>query len=176
MEGRAMLLLQILLLLYVLLTILNQFNCLWMHRLNQRYLLGLIPTWTFFAPKPGMHDFRIAYRCFLNDDDCTPLHPVFENFFSRSHLSFVWNPNKRLKKAVFDAGVELAGLIEENSKNNNKYCIELSMPYILILSYISSLPEVKMYCRIQFVVLLSTYTVGQEKLHPLYVSNIHNLD
>lgn len=158
------------------LTILAQLKIEVIDRFCQQYMLGIIPKWTFFAPKPGVTDFRISYRCFTGVNESTGLVPVFEEFFHRPFYAFIWNPNKRLKKAVFDMSVELATMLEQNHHKNNNYYIEISLPYLLILSYVSSLPQVQLYSKVQFVISLSSYHAGEEKLQLMYTSNIHSLN
>ncbi len=161
---------------FVFLTILNQFNNERLSYFCRKYLFGIVPQWTFFAPKPGMNDFRVSYRCFLDDvADSTKLCPVFENYFDRPDYAFFWNPQKRLKKAVFDMCIELATIITHNQKKASTIRLELSLPYILILSYVSNLPEVKLYSKIQFLISISSYKEHAEKLQVMYISDIHTL-
>jgi hypothetical protein len=62
--------------------------------------LGMVPTWTFFAPSPGRHDYRLFYRDQQIDGGLSPWREIDDR--PARKLRAVWNPEKRLRKTLSD--------------------------------------------------------------------------
>jgi hypothetical protein len=87
---------------WLLASIPNQFHWRWWESIARRDALGLLPRWTFFAPRPGRHDLHILIR---NWSAGTP-GPWRELERPSPHpwLRAVWNPGRFARKAVTDKG------------------------------------------------------------------------
>ena len=57
-------------------------------------VLGLIPVWTFFAPRPGTSDYRIFFRGKNARGESVPWAEL-ELSEARKPWHFLWNPHKR---------------------------------------------------------------------------------
>src|SRR5438876_11504878 len=91
---------------WFLLTVVCQFSGSWTDWLRRFDVVGLIPSWRFFAPVPATGDFHLLYRDRLPDGS---LSQWKELYFSETYRwwHMVWNPNRRGKKALFDLTTEL---------------------------------------------------------------------
>ena len=112
-------------------------------------LLALVPEWRFFAPIPGQHDYHVLYRDEFVDGsvtDWTELPLVSD----RRWWNIAWNPGKRGNKALFDAVSEFAVHVGAGDKS-----VEISIPFLTLLNYISSVarPVVPQYT--QFLLMSS---------------------
>ena len=59
---------------------------------------SLIPSWTFFAPEPGVTDYHLLTRIKLKSGDFTPL--VVESTANKKTINnAIWNPKKRKQKS-----------------------------------------------------------------------------
>lgn len=101
---------------------------------------SLIPNWSFFAPKPVSFDYHLLYRDELWDltlTDWTEI-PLVE---ARRWWSFVWNPRRRAKKALFDSCSMLLRLTKTHPLVGTTLppSLHRAVPYLILLNYISSL-------------------------------------
>jgi hypothetical protein len=97
---------------------------------RSRDVFLLLPMWTFFAPNPGSTDARLLWREALGSRHFGPWHELSP---PRSHpWRAFWNPNRRIQKAIADAGGLLAqGASEAESTT-------LTIPYLLLLKYVAA--------------------------------------
>lgn len=73
------------------------------HGLRRHDPLGLaLPTWRFFAPEPGRHDFAVAYRVVGSDGSEGPWQDA-TTILDRAPVQAVWFPERRREKALLDA-------------------------------------------------------------------------
>jgi hypothetical protein len=97
------------------------------HGLRRHDPLGLVlPTWRFFAPEPGRHDYLLAWRAIGTDGgegSWRPAAPVL----ARRPLHTVWFPARRREKALLDA---CAGLL--SGRGMRGFDIETSPSYRLL--------------------------------------------
>jgi hypothetical protein len=146
-----------------------------MRSLRRFDLAGLIPNWSFFAPRPGTFDFHLLYRDSLVDGsvaDWTEVALVGERHWWHTF----WNPGRRGKKALFDMTVHLlqeAGAGEGNVEPNRS--IQLGMPYLALLTYISGLPRLSASVGTQFLVVISHGYDAEAKPEPLFASDVHGI-
>lgn len=153
-------------------TVVNQFHA-WCPRwLNAVNVFGLIPVWTFFAPNPGMTDYYLLYRDRLPDGSLDNWKKV-ELKGSENGLRFaLWNPAKRKQKALSDL---LSSLIEFVKRCGGD-AVFVSVPYILILNFITSRPHTLGTDATQFMVLEhSGFTDDPDLSRVLVMSRIHRL-
>lgn len=75
-----------------------------LHRLD---LGSLVPSWTFFAPRPGVTDHVLVYRDLDESGATTPWRPLTSPV--RPLRAAVWNPGKRIEKLITDCASVLTG-------------------------------------------------------------------
>ena len=89
---------------------------------------GLIPAWTFFAPRPGVTDFAVLYRDACGDDDYTPWRRLSSGA-RRDPWTALWHPEKRFEKLVTDL---VPGLASAYGDGNRQHLV--SVPYLTLLA------------------------------------------
>lgn len=126
--------------------------------LRRLHTLGLVPQWSFFAPTPGVQNLYLLYRDIHLGGEPTAWRMVHHMDSDRGPLTFVWNPRRRLRKALHDliTGLEIGGPMPRPE------LVQLSMPYLLIVHHLSSLPRLDGVWATQFLVMVSDpYKVAQ---------------
>src|SRR5690606_33415372 len=93
----------------------------------------------FFAPTPGVNNLFLLYRLQYKDGTVGNWKSILDMDRYRSPWTFIWNPNKRLKKTLFDLFVTLTS--EDLSNDENKAKVKMSIPYLLILNHLNSYRE-----------------------------------
>ncbi len=133
-------------------------------------LAGLIPFWSFFAPNPGIWDYHLLYRDQLADGTITDWReiPLCE---PRRWFHAVWNPRRREKKCLFDL---TTGLMREAVKADER-TVQLSVPYLALLVYVTALPRASLSERTQFVLMSSFGTTSDQQPTPMFTSTLHPL-
>ncbi|HSX38726.1 MAG TPA: hypothetical protein VLE95_07870 [Chlamydiales bacterium] len=132
-------------------------------------VMSFIPTWSFFAPTPGMHDYHLLYRG-INDNgevqDWREAYPIKEK---RGRFSFIWHPDKKFLKSLMDLVHEL---IRFSIVSDDKKQICISVPYLHILNYVTFLASEKSIKKVQFMILSSSrlYDYNVE-----FLSSAHSL-
>jgi hypothetical protein len=132
--------------------------------------LGVLPQWRFFAPVPMQFDYHLLYRDFYSDgehSDWTEVHIIQP----RSFRDVIWNPEKRRKKALLDVLTRLAQHIVASDK-----AILVSLPYLSVLNYISSIPRDTTPVGTQFLVMKSFGEHSVDPYQVLFLSGLHSLD
>jgi hypothetical protein len=134
----------------------------------RRYdLFGLVPSWSFFAPRPASHDNHLLFREFQTDgmaSDWTEVH-IGER---HTALGLIWNPGRREQKALSDAVNSLL----RSARRGNFDSLQLTVPYLLLLNYIDRLPRSNQIVGIQFSLFR---TEGPLTPNPIlsFISNVH---
>lgn len=121
---------------WLILTVFNQFS-------SKRWkifilfdVFGLIPKWTFFAPNPGITDYHILYRERWQNGLYSHWKEIKMNDRDKNYYSALWNPEKRKNKAIFDMVI---GLVEHASNYPDEpKILSISLPYLLVLNLINS--------------------------------------
>lgn len=113
--------------------------------------LGLIPQWTFFAPQPGVQNLYLLYRDIYSGGESSSWRMLNDMDASRLNATCIWNPRRRLRKALFDLIITLAS---EASDVQNE-ALKLSAPYLLILNHLSLLPRFRGVWAVQFMIMVS---------------------
>jgi hypothetical protein len=154
--------------------ILASFEPAWMSRIQARLgqLSALLPRWTFFAPRPGTVDYHLCYRHRLATGEVTrweellgPEDPWF---------AFVWNPRKRMRKALVDMVTQLSSLIRICEGDTKP--LLLSVPYLLLLQLVSACPKPDVATEVQFCLLVAANGAAwPRQIEPFLVSNMHRL-
>lgn len=132
--------------------------------------LALIPTWTFFAPRPGTTDFHVMYR------DCSAAGGVSrwrEIPMPRpGRMRAVFNPSKRLGKGVTDMCNTLLRLSRQNLGRR----LYLQIPYLTLLQYACAAPRTGASQLRQFAIVRTTGHGTPRDTTMLFVSALHRLD
>ena len=147
-----------------------------LQRLRQLDVFGLIPHWSFFAPRPSQSDFYLLYRDQLSDGALTEWTEV-KIIEPRRWSCMLWNPSRREKKVLFDA---VNGLFRDayqfDAYRANAQALQLSLSYLLLLKYISDLSHYQASLATQFLLMVSQGKTPEEKKPiPLFLSQLHQL-
>jgi hypothetical protein len=132
--------------------------------------LGFLPSWSFFAPRPAQSDFHILYRDFMRTGSVTEWREVIRPLW-RPWYSFAWNPEKRQKKALFDA---INVLLRDETKDHLRL-LPLELPYLLLLQHISGRPHSVGAHATQFLIMNSSATGEIREPKALLISAVHEL-
>jgi hypothetical protein len=97
---------------------------------RSRDVFCLLPIWTFFAPNPGTTDTRLLWREALGHGHFGPWHELSPPRWSLWRV--VWNPERRVQKAIADAG----GLLAQGGGESESTV--LTIPYLLLLKYVAA--------------------------------------
>jgi hypothetical protein len=127
---------------------------------------GVIPSWSFFAPNPARTDPHLLYRHRLADGTVTDWT---EAFVGRPvWYRFVWNPDRRAEKAISDATSSLQRRVRAAG-------VWLSLPYLLLLEHVSSLPTPHGAVGVQFALMGSWGPGATSEPFVRFVSATHSL-
>jgi hypothetical protein len=152
------------------LSIVQQFGPSWFERVREFDIFGLLPLWTFFAPNPGHSDYHLVYRDRAADGTLTAWQELVLAE-ERDPSAFLWNPQKRSKKVLADVAATLA---EYGNLQVSEDALMLSLPYLILLNVVSALEPHESSER-QFALV---ETFGFRRFEPnrvLLVSDFHTL-
>lgn len=137
---------------------------------------SMVPIWTFFAPTPGTRDHDVMYRDQLVDGTLTPWHSICDN--STGWECVLWNPRKRLKKAILDMAHSLLRnayrITRSKGKRNPKFML-VSLPYIGLATRVSSFDRGPLSVKTQFVIAISNGYRTEKDPEVLYLSPFFEL-
>ena len=160
----------IILIVWGLVSILNQFQLKINSKIASFDPYSLIPQWSFFAPNPGTFDYHLLFR-----DDGEDLDLNWQEIpllYERTKISFLWNPNKRLNKALFDM-TETLKQIELREKDNKNF-IYISLPYLYLLNLVLSQPNIKDNSNLRQFIIVRNYGRSTDKENEIvFISKIH---
>lgn len=131
---------------------------------------GLIPYWSFFAPQPGVWDYRLVYRDRLADGSITRWTEI-EILDPRRPWHALWNPRRREKKAFHDLVTQLM----RESRDTRPEGLILTVPYLMLLNWVSSLPRPSSASGTQFAIVFDYGATSDEAAQPAVVSAMHPL-
>jgi hypothetical protein len=156
---------------WTVLTVLNQFNRgALIRRVKRHDAFALIPTWTFFAPRPGITDYNVLYR---DSDPVGALSPWRELWPYRSSASrVVWCPDKRARKSLSDMCQGLVRLASARPGAKPR----LDVSYVALLGAVSQRPRSGMAARRQFIIVRSFGYLRARPPEVLFASDFHALD
>lgn len=139
-------------------------------RLRSHDIFSLIPNWSFFAPRPGTSDYHLLFRDIAADG--APLSweeiPLADK---RSLRGALWNPQKRKTKTLSDVVRGLLVLAQDTTLKD----YSMTLPYLAILNYVSSLPRPAGRLETQFMILKSEGFFSRDDPKFLFLSNLHSL-
>jgi len=131
---------------------------------------SLIPEWRFFAPNPGQHDYHLLYRDKFQDGSLTQWTEIMLTT-QRRWWNMVWNPGKRGNKAFLDTVIEFA----QSAISGSDRALELSIPYLTLLNYVSSVPRSTLPEFTQFLLMYSFGGSFEDDPDLFYLSRFHSL-
>ena len=155
---------------WFLITVLSQLNVKVVARLKVHDTFSLIPNWCFFAPRPGTSDYHLLFR----DSDPSGEWSSWQEIPLASRRTLwgaIWNPEKRKTKVLSDV---VRGLVRLAQDQNFKY-FALTLPYLSILNYVSSIRRSTPCVQTQFMILKSEGFFSHEDPQFLFMSEMHNL-
>lgn len=157
---------------WFLLSIIFQFNSPAKGILAKFDYLGLLPSWSFFAPIPGTSDYRLVFRDKKNNHNWSEWNEV--SFYSEfSFIRTIWNPKKVELKALSDIIQILLKELNNNLYKKNPRLIMLTTPYMALLTKVNNEPCPDDSIERQFAVLSSSGFGQDRKVVPLFVSSSH---
>jgi hypothetical protein len=126
------LIIALLLAVWFLASVLNQFGFRWFEAVRAYDYLGLLAEWKFFDRESGQTDYRLLYRERDTDGRLSGWReiPITER---RRAFHCLWNPQKRSVKVLTDVASALLG-----SDLRHQRSVLLSLPYLLLLQTVSS--------------------------------------
>lgn len=130
---------------------------------------ALIPEWRFFAPNPGRHDFHLLFRDKFRDGAVGPWTEIAP-IDGRRLWNVVLNAGKRKNKALLDCMRDFAKQV--NGKGGP---IELSIPYLTLLNYVSCIPRNPPSQEVQFLLMYSAGEDIEKDPEILYLSRFHRM-
>jgi hypothetical protein len=155
-------------------------------RARQWDLFGLIPIWTFFAPRPAWTDYHLLYRDRLGDGTMSPWTEVVPAI-KRTPIQALWNPGKRERKAIIDivrtltreiqsARVELGEEFQFAGRTAQHLpaMICTSLAYLALLHVVSRIPRLGTASETQFLVMQTDPAESGEP-EVLILSAFHSL-
>jgi len=156
---------------WLFLSIVAQFRGIkWIKWILDRDPFDFIPSWTFFAPNPGVTDYQILYRDKLFNGQFSYWKQV--QYRDNSILHSMLNPDKRRRKAIADY---CKSILKSADKNQRDKAILLSFPYLAILTYVMSMPKNPLCEYRQFLITRTFGYISSKQPDILFISHLHNL-
>ncbi len=135
----------IILLVWFLAILLNQWKGRWTEAFRKGDVLRLIPTWHLFAPSPARMDYFLERRWKTAAGQITPWK-ILNVIPRRKALAGLWNPNRRVRK-VFTASVK--ALMKSREKEGNRAAGK-TLSHDLILNYARAKADPQRMRAVQF--------------------------
>ncbi|WP_051732391.1 hypothetical protein [Kitasatospora phosalacinea] len=159
--------------LWIVLTVVCQVPSRAAGRIRGRDVFALVPQWSFFAPTPGMQDIVVVHRYRTVDGGLSRWREVAAGAPSGQPLCAVWNPHRRHAKAVLDATKNLMQLAAEGRRPEE---IQLSVPYLALLTYVSAQLCPQERRATQFALVVQRSSAFQDPPSVAFVSALHAID
>jgi hypothetical protein len=141
----------------------------WATWLKNHDACAYLPTWTFFAPNPGVTDTRVLWREQLADGTVSHWHELVPPCGGLARA--VWNPTKRARKGVTDCAPMIVRLV---ARNKTSVLPMLSLPYLMLVQHVAGLPGSPLSVARQFTVINTQGSdEGDGLFRLLFVSHWH---
>ncbi len=131
---------------------------------------SLIPSWTFFGPNPGTTDYHLLFRDQFDEDSKSNWREIKLSDGWTWYI-WLWNPNKRKQKVLSDAVASLITI----SKKMELTGLKTTIPYLIVLNYVSHLERSPLSRQTQFMIMESQGHISDTKPQVLFLSEKHNL-
>ena len=119
-----------------------------------------------------MQDFHVVYRDRSGTGELSPWRAVPHSPPPRLVYP-VWNPGRRHNKALFDVTQALARLVSGVHGDGRE--LQISVPYIALLTYVSGLRRLESPQATQFALVTSLGRRATAAPEVLFVSSLHPL-
>jgi hypothetical protein len=149
-------------------------------------LAMLVPKYNFFAPNPGVHDYRLLYRDRRVDDSLTSWQRVRDIDRVPDRFGWVWNPHYNYTKVLADVTESLkksfSGSGDDASSDAqaqgmltavDNESVEITVMYLTLLEYVSARDHSELAEATQFVVMRSSRQT--ETPEPVFLSEFHSI-
>jgi hypothetical protein len=146
-------------------------------RVGLARLTILLPTWNFFAPRPGDADYCLLYRDQEAGGGLTPWKTLALPSVSGLRRA-VWNPHSRTRKVIHDAMSHL-GRLASPDKHMPRAQLVLSLPYLVLLRRVCREPLQDRTALRQFAVLqyrLKHRAPNPSDFKPVLISYFHRIE
>ena len=131
----------------------------------------LIPSWSFFAPRPADRDYALLMRDELAGGEMCPWKELGSSVDIWRLRRAFWNPEGRSKKALSDAASHLVRIAKDSPSRPQD--LILSIPYLLLLNYACRFPAASNVIGRQFAI--ARHSRLSEDPQIIVVSNVHSL-
>jgi hypothetical protein len=126
----------------------------------------------FFAPKPNVADYFLLYRDYYENRQCTPWREVSSLSPRRRAYAWFWNPEKLVSKSLFDM-IQSLGLESRETNTESQRLLQLSVPYLHLLSYVSNVHRWPTPLATQFMIMRRDSISAQADV--IVVSSVHQI-
>lgn len=154
-------------------SIIHQFRFEWWLRIAHYDVFGFLPSWTFFAPNPGCHDFHLVYRDW-NSDKSSSWSEIVVSPSLDLRWRWFWNPYRFPDKAVFDMVRSFRQTISFHADKEDSRVIMLSGVYIGLLQMVMAQPLIDADSEHrQFAILQTQDFASDRRIEVVFVSEKH---
>lgn len=157
------------LLIWLIVSVLRQFPGRLSARIDAIDICHIVPIWIFFAPRPAGSDLHILFRDYHASGLVSPWKEI-PTTFANHPLRMLWNPRKRVAKAVFDMAQILMEL-----RDQSPAVTRLSVAYLALLNFVCSQPHASSVQAREFLIVETLGYLPREPLRLAFRSDIHAL-
>lgn len=148
-------------------------------RVKRINMFALIPGWTFFAPTPGMTDYRILFRDRIGEE-YTEWREI-EWCRPRRLRDAIWHPARHRTKLIVDCVNAFSTTLQEMQKlgldvEREPQSWMISVPYLALLNIAVSMPKLAPAATArQFAVIEQKPNAPTERPRLIVCSSAHDL-
>lgn len=117
-------------------TVLGQLETPLARQLRRRDVLGLVPDWRFFAPRPVRFDYHLLYRDRCRDGACTAWTELYPPA-PRPWWSMLWHPAQRYRTPIEQAAIQLLRL----QPQLDRQALEHTAAHVLLWQAVIGIPR-----------------------------------
>jgi hypothetical protein len=162
-------LIALLLLIWLVVSILNQFDFKWMEFIRAHDFLGVLGQWRFFPRDSGQWDYHLFYREKDTDGKLSDWNEISVTEVRAPYHCF-WNPEKRNVKILTDLASSVVGSAIECADKAQK-----SLPYLLLLNIVRHHGVIRTPVERQFMIARGLGGHPAPKLDVLFRSVFHRI-
>jgi hypothetical protein len=142
-----------------------------LNRFRRFDLFGLVPRYHFFAPTPGTLDYHLLVRVRTQAGQLSAWQDTVP--WQRRWSNFIWNPDRRTRKALHDLTTTL--MIE--SETCSARALQVSVPYLALLhramTVVGTREALGEGSYVQFLIAVSPGALSDDPAKPVFVSSLH---
>lgn len=156
--------------LWLLASVINQFRFRWWSSVARFDVFSLVPRWTFFAPNPGRHDYHVVYREWTAESSGEWSEVPAPEIDLK--LRWFWNPHRYPSKGISDVTAALASNVRRSY--DIPVAVTLSAPYISLLHLVMAQPSAgESGDRRQFAIVRTNGFGCERDLDIAFLSEVH---